>query len=839
MSYNNEEILLKIKEIIPQNGERAKVLSEKISLLLKEIPALEKYINEKDPILRDDIYYDLGRYINYHRFLKGNIIQKMYEVDKFFFMIVTGEIVKLGIKYKKETATFKEYILYLIKLQLLEENFLLNDCIEKNQDLFPFKSERNIIKLIYKIKGFNFKNEFKKIKTQIKSSKWRNNPNSIEDFFSLINPSFINGKQSFLSKEMKFPIIFPVYIKDETFGPNTFIGNLLKCKGIKEFSSYICINNADILYLDKSSVAPGCKLMNIMNNRFSISVIENIIKKSIIFKNTNSDYLINNYSQYFRFIPIKKGQMLISQGRPHEGIYFIIKGAFQLKSKKSYCELQELIFNLRDSLDNFKNYISYIKKREEDDLNSVGNNMKKKLNIHKHPLFLIKSNEKKDITFWTFHSPQIMGLNDSYGCKTGINNFSIFCLSEEAEVYFLPNELVNNLLSIDSINNSIARLTEERVKFLLFSIKKYKNKFEEELENFISKPKFSTLYNFDKFNKKKISSIEKDNNNPKKLNILGNEISNKELSQNSFINYNEKNNLIENNKNDIINKNLFNYHSLNKKEKKNLTINIKDQQKNSSFLNEIKLKNNKYLSPVNHQTNNILSTNNESSKKYVKFFLSNEKVRINRNNIIIQSPSVRDIKTNIIKLENKNDSIINNINKLKNNLLNKNDNDGPLTINRFNKKHTFYKLLPLNLISQYNENYQRNNYKKNSNIKSNSNISKEKNFLEKLNDLYFNKKSEKLLENVIDNEKENNIFNKLKIKKEFNLRNDIINNSYNSNQIIINMSEKNFTNLKNMDINYLNNINKKKIALKSIKPLNLIKSNSYNHFIIDKTNNFF
>ena len=252
-------------------------------------------------------------------------------------------------------------------------------------------------------------------------------------------------------------------------------------------------------------------------------------------------------------------------------------------------------------------------------------------------------------------------------------------------------------------------------------------------------------------------------------------------------------------------------------------------------MNEIKLKNNKYLSPVNHQTNNILSTNNESSKKYVKFFISNEKIRINRNNIIIQSPSVRDIKTNIIKFENKNDSIINNINKLKNNLLNKNDNDKPLTINRFSKKHTFYKLLPLNLISQYNENYQRNNYKKNSNIKSNSNISKEKNFLEKLNDLYFNKKSEKLLENAIDNEKENNIFNKLKIKKEFNLRNDIINNSYNSNH----MSEKNFTNLKNMDIYYLNNINKKKITLKSIKPLNLIKSNSYNHFIIDKTNNFF
>ena len=839
MSHNNEEILSKIKEIMPQSGERTKVLSEKLSLLLKEIPELEKYINEKNPILKDDIYYDLGRYINYHRFIKGNIIQRMCEGDKFFFMIVTGEIVKLGIRYKKETTTFREYILYLIKLQLLEENFLLNDCIEKNQELFPFKAERNIIKIIQRIKGFNFKNEYTKIKMQIKSSKWRNNPNSIEDYFYLINPSFINGKKSFLSKEMKFPIILPVYIKEETFGPNTFIGNLLKCKGIKEFSSYICISNADILYLDKSTVAPGCKLMNIMDNRFSTTVIENIIKKNIIFKNTNSDYLIKYYSQYFRFVPIKKGQVLISQGRPHEGIYFIIKGAFQLKSNKSFCELQELIFNLRDSLDSFTNYISYIKKREEDDLNTGGNNIKKKINIYKHPLFLIKSNEKQDITFWTFHGPQIMGLNESYGCKTGINNFSVFCLSDEAEVYFLPNELVNNLLSIDSIYNSIARLTEERVKFLLFSIKKYKNKFEEELENYISKSKFSTFYNLHKLEKKNlktISPIDKKNSFLKKYHFQGNEISNNELNQNLILNDNEKNSLIEND--NIINKKLISFDSLNQKEN-NLMINLKDQDKNSSLSNEIKLKNNKFLSPISRETNTILSDNNKSSKKFVKFNLSNIKFRNKRNNIIIQSPSMIDIKKNIFQIDNKNDSIINNTHNIQNILSSKNENDDPLTGNRTNKKHTFYKLLPLNHISQYNENFQKRSYNNSPIIKSNSNISKEKNFLKKLSNLYFNKKSEQLFENSIDNENENNNINKYKAKIKLNLRNDHINNSCNFNNVNLNSNNNNYTTLKNIGINYLNDINKNKINLKNIKSLNLIKSNSYKHFIIDKTNKFF
>ena len=49
--------------------------------------ALLYVYNENDPTLKDDIFYDLGRYINYHRFIKGEIIQRICEGDKLFFMI--------------------------------------------------------------------------------------------------------------------------------------------------------------------------------------------------------------------------------------------------------------------------------------------------------------------------------------------------------------------------------------------------------------------------------------------------------------------------------------------------------------------------------------------------------------------------------------------------------------------------------------------------------------------------------------------------------------------------------------------------------------------------------
>lgn len=799
---NNKKILSKIKEIITQEGERPKIVTEQISLLLKEIPELEKYINEKDPKLKNDIFYDLGRYINYHKFMKGDIIQRIYEVDKFFYMILTGEIVKIGIKYKRVRTTLKEYILHLTKLQLLEEYYLLNDCIEKNQAIFPFKFEKNMVKIFLKLKGFNFKNELKRIKIEIELSKWRNNPDNIDDFFSLINPSFLKGKESFLSKDMKFPVILPYYIKDEILGANSFIGNLLKIKGIKEFSSYICINKVDILYIDKSTIAPGCKLLNIIDNRLNYSVIDNIIKKNIIFKNSNIDYLINYYSKYFRLIQIKKGQMLICQGRPHEGIYFINKGVFQLKTKKSFYELQELIFSLRDSLDRFTNYISDIKSREEDDLNTGGKNFKNKFYIYKHPLFIIRANEKKDITFSIFHPPQIIGLNELYGSISGIYHFSIYCISDEAEVYFLPNELVNSLLSNDSIYNNIASIIEERAKFLLFSVKKYKNKFEDEFENFISGSKIFSISNFDKVDKKilTLSPISKicQRRNLLINGIQSNEITNNKPSQNNNQIIDEKK-FLGNNKD--VNKNISHFKSLSIKEKKKIILNLNEQEKNSIILNKINLKNN-IISSINNKEKNILSDNNKSLEQYEALNLYSEKNNIRKLNrkIMIKSPSAFNIKKFIFKIVNNNNKIINNncYNKL-NNSSNKN------VENKIDKKYNNCNLLPLNQIAMHRDYYQKNNYKDNPNLKSfsNSSIYSEKNFLRQLKSLYFNKNGESYTEKYI------------------------------------NQNNKDFIDLKNMVRNHHHiEINRKKINNKMNRQLNLIKSNSCDSFRISKAKQF-
>ena len=148
------------------NNNRTKVFSEKIAQVLESIPQFIEFLNEDNIALRNKFFVEFGRYIKYHKFQKGTTIQCVCEGDKLFHMIATGKILKLNIKYKNLYSSLKDYILYLTKLYILNEKYLYNDCIKKNQDIFPIKENIDILKYANKIKFFDFKEEIKKIKNR-------------------------------------------------------------------------------------------------------------------------------------------------------------------------------------------------------------------------------------------------------------------------------------------------------------------------------------------------------------------------------------------------------------------------------------------------------------------------------------------------------------------------------------------------------------------------------------------------------------------------------------------------------------------------------------------------
>ena len=157
--------LKKLKELTNWSEEKTITLSETIALNLKKLPELKHYINENNKENESKIYFEMGRYLKYSRYKKGQFIKHSYDSDNFFYMIFSGSIAKIDIKYTRSYLTFKEYLIHLIKLKLLGENYIYKRCLKRNKKVFPFDENIDVLvtkdinmdhydELIKKIKKF-------------------------------------------------------------------------------------------------------------------------------------------------------------------------------------------------------------------------------------------------------------------------------------------------------------------------------------------------------------------------------------------------------------------------------------------------------------------------------------------------------------------------------------------------------------------------------------------------------------------------------------------------------------------------------------------------------------
>lgn len=464
----NLEIVTLIKELVQDKNEKTKLLSEKICEILEKIPDLINFLNEDNENIIHEIISILSRYSYFKNYYKGDFIKKIYNYDNNFYMILSGHLISLEIKYKKVFVTFYEYIMYLSKLYLLKDFELYNDCLEKNDICFPFKSkeknnnnknEFDIIKKCIEINEINFeyKEELKKLKTELKTSLWKNGVGNINDFLELYNPHFNYNKKGILLKEIKYLVYLPYYVVGKTYKPYCFIGDLNRPKNMKNFTSYLCLSKCYVMCLDKSKLALNDKLFDLYNKSFSEFIYKNLLVEHHLFKNVDINFLKNNYSKYFKVVKLLKNQTLLKQGMPNKGIYFIRKGKFLMTSNRSYNDLIDLNYTILRSLDNLTQYVTDLKSEaiNIDDFkknNKNENEYKNKLNdLMKNENFIQSAKQPNEIIFCLYKEGDIVGLSDIYNIKTGINNFSLRCLTDEAELFFLPKEMFLSFLSEDTL----------------------------------------------------------------------------------------------------------------------------------------------------------------------------------------------------------------------------------------------------------------------------------------------------------------------------------------------------------------------------------------------------
>lgn len=473
--------LKKLKELTNWSEEKTITLSETIALNLKKLPELKHYINENNKENESKIYCEMGRYLKYSRYKKGQFIKHSYDSDNFFYMIFSGSIAKIDIKYTRSYLTFKEYLIHLIKLKLLGENYIYKRCLKRNKKVFPF--DENIDVLVTKDINMDHYDELiKKIKNEIKDSPWNQNTdevNKVSDFIELYNPNLSNNKLSFFGKESKYPVYMPIYVFDKILNPISFIGELTKPKGIKMLSAYVCLSRSSVFYINKTKIDRNNNLYTLFQRRVSEEVVEKLFEGHFLFQDTDVNFLSKNYSKYFFIKNYIKGQKLIQQNTPNEGIYFINKGVFQLKARRTYHELNELKFKAMQSLT----------KENKNNLTGKEKTSKKNYeNIYEglNPYQIANLTKEREINFMVYKSSDVIGLDDVYDIKTGLNNFSVECISDEGEAYFLPKEIVTSMRTNETIDNNIRELVGKQCLELLREINENKKMLENSIRRITS-----------------------------------------------------------------------------------------------------------------------------------------------------------------------------------------------------------------------------------------------------------------------------------------------------------------------------------------------------------------
>ena len=649
--------LLNSREINKNNINLMKVLTTKIAQLLETIPEFIQYLDEDIINIRHKLIVNFSHYVKYQKWQKGTTIKYMYEGDKFFHMIITGRLLKLNIKYKNLYVSLKEYILYLAKLYILNEKYLFNDCIKKNKVVFPLKENIDIIKFGNKFKCINFNEEFIKIMKMKEEIFFINNEKikkkiNINDILLLYNPSVNeNLKENFLNNEMKFLVSLPFFYVDKILNPISFLGNLNKMRSIKSYSSFICLNNCNVFYLDKTNIKnENEEIYNIINRKKSEKITNILFKNHYIFKDSDIIFLSKNYSKYIEIINCKKGDFIIHQGSAYEGTFFIINGLFQLKSSRSYNELSDLNYSILKNIKDEKN------NKQENTNNFTDKGKSSIINklIH-NQLFIKKSNQKQEINFKTFSDNEIIGLFDIYDKKKGIYNFSVQCISNDAELFFVPKEIFNSLVINQEINNKIVSLIDERNKFLILKIKNVKELFEFEFHKFLS-PEKEEKYNNSRNNNKFYKTLFGGSNLRyiDKKSIINQfsvkrEKNNNLLENDNYIKLNKSKTSTDISKVRIIPKNYFDYKNNNNTYYNHNNENIHQSKISFHFNNScIKFHSNNDSFIDFHKQNNINSYNNllNKNKSNVFSLINNKNGEINTSKKLRKSKTLNNFNEN-------------------------------------------------------------------------------------------------------------------------------------------------------------------------------------------------
>ena len=518
-----------IKELKKKTKERNITL---ISNYLKTLESFMSLLQEQNERY-EEILSKASGIMTYQQNKKNDLVNQYGEKGSDFFVILKGKVEVLVPKMKEYYMSAEEYISFLLKLKLNNQNQLINECLKQNEFTFSIPYE-NFEEFIYDLSKQKTKcGIFLDKKTLIEEAK--------------IVQKFIKNKNK--NNELNNPInidpkkyISRIEINNEIKEINNKINQSQK-KGIDENlienRKKVKIGNYEVLYTLETGETFGeinngnsrristiialedCDFGIIDRKEYNDLIKDSITKSKNKFYNLIYSYKIFNcikqgifdqkYYSYFKYCRLNKNSLLLKDGNKCNEVYFISSGEYKIFIEANLYEIDGKISILRDSLFKIKNDSFNPNKHcfrrnshnwNDDKYREIDSNISEidkenEINYYKrfqNKYFNKMMTIKNKIPLGIYKSRQIIGLCDlvNRGIKTENNEINCCiinceCISCSSELYCINYDLFlkicekeenvlnyTNELLIQNIYCMIERLLEHR-KYIYENINKKNN----------------------------------------------------------------------------------------------------------------------------------------------------------------------------------------------------------------------------------------------------------------------------------------------------------------------------------------------------------------------------
>ena len=466
-------ICLQTLKYEPENRKQEEI--ESTIPYLKTLENFSYFINFlESPKPALDLMIKFAKITFYHYHRQNSIIQRPGETNETFYILLNGNVFKYNLIFEVENLTLKQYILYLIQLDLINEHEIINKCSFFNRNMIDMDkginhtfSIENLLKktkMNYHELKLTAKRELKKLgfnSKLYKNGKLRLIPNK-ENYLKIFDEP---GKFVEDEGKNKFHFYVGKYKLSTKLTKGQFFNNISDIN-LKDDNLYLCETNSDLGEIKQEEYIKN--ELNKSINQKKIKLFSEVKDNFVIFKGIDDKIFFNTYCNFFILKKFKKNDKIFIQGGFYTGMYLVLDGQISITTSSGIDKLCNLLFTIVNSIKSFSEYIpTFNAENMIKDFNNIHQSLYQKIRLT-HEEYLIK----RVIDISTQTKFDILGFYDLFDNKTDLYNFTAECISESALLLFIPRNKLNKILAKEpNFLRLLTSLVENKIQFIVGKFK--------------------------------------------------------------------------------------------------------------------------------------------------------------------------------------------------------------------------------------------------------------------------------------------------------------------------------------------------------------------------------